>query len=158
MNSFCRGIGYSDSGEPWATRCYNVGVGDTSEGGWFPDTCDCEGVNSISDLYGACPCACDCGECSGGDPWGDSNWDDYDWNDWDFVNTDWDYIDGSTWEPSPGGWDWPDDDPGDWPDPNLSATAYPSDYPDYDPSWNSDIQIKWLDGMNKLYEILSGEE
>jgi len=33
-----------------------------------------------------------------------------------------------------------------------------SKYPDYDPSWNSDVQIKWLDGMNKLYEILSSEE
>ena len=38
------------------------------------------------------------------------------------------------------------------------ASKILSKYPDYDPSWNSDVQIKWLDGMNKLYEILSNEE
>ena len=38
------------------------------------------------------------------------------------------------------------------------ASKILSKYPDYDPSWNTDVQIKWLDGMNKLYEILSGEE
>tara|TARA_Y100000996_G_C22419175_1_gene600655 strand:- start:145 stop:840 length:696 start_codon:yes stop_codon:yes gene_type:complete len=38
------------------------------------------------------------------------------------------------------------------------ASKILSKYPDYDPSWDSDVQIKWLDGMNKLYEILSNEE
>ncbi|MFL2665537.1 MAG: DUF5343 domain-containing protein [Dehalococcoidia bacterium] len=38
------------------------------------------------------------------------------------------------------------------------ASKILSKYPDYDPSWSSDVQIKWLDGMNKLYEILSNEE
>ena len=38
------------------------------------------------------------------------------------------------------------------------ASKILSKYPDYDPSWNSDVQIKWLDGMNKLYEILSNDE
>lgn len=28
-------------------------------------------------------------------------------------------------------------------------------YPDFDPSWDASVQVKWLDGMTRLYEGLS---
>ncbi len=33
-----------------------------------------------------------------------------------------------------------------------------SKYPDFDPSWTSEVQAKWLDGMTKLYEGLAAAE
>jgi hypothetical protein len=33
-----------------------------------------------------------------------------------------------------------------------------SKYPDFDPSWSADVQVKWLDGMTKLYEGLAAAE
>jgi hypothetical protein len=33
-----------------------------------------------------------------------------------------------------------------------------SKYPDFDPSWSTDVQAKWLDGMTKLYEGLAAAE
>ncbi len=33
-----------------------------------------------------------------------------------------------------------------------------SKYPDFDPSWSSEVQAKWLDGMTKLYEGLAAAE
>ncbi len=29
-------------------------------------------------------------------------------------------------------------------------------YPDFDPSWTSDVQVRWLEGIAKLYEGLAG--
>lgn len=33
-----------------------------------------------------------------------------------------------------------------------------SKYPEFDPSWSADVQVKWLDGMTKLYEGLAAAE
>lgn len=33
-----------------------------------------------------------------------------------------------------------------------------SKYPDFDPSWSSEVQARWLDGMTKLYEGLAAAE